>query len=107
MPPCKAGYTLLQQKDDGTYEPKYTLDETSTAQAVEWVEASTAENNFLVDIEGSVCGDVVIGIDTIALASDAAPEDGGDGSTTSGAGKAASLVSAASVIAVAASQILL
>ena len=71
MPPCIAsGYSILEKLADGTYAPKYVLDDESNAMAVKFFEESTKEDDYEVVVEGSDCGGTVA-IATMALASDA------------------------------------
>mmetsp|Transcript_3174 Transcript_3174/g.7292 ORF Transcript_3174/g.7292 Transcript_3174/m.7292 type:complete len:113 (+) Transcript_3174:1185-1523(+) len=75
MPPCIAsGYNLLEMQADGKYAPKYYLDDESNAMAVQFFEESTNEKDYKVVVEGSNCGGSVT-ITTMALASDAPPEE--------------------------------
>ena len=75
MPPCIAsGYSILEMQADGKYAPKYSLDEASTAKAVEMVEASDKEDDFMVTIEAFDCGDTVSATRILLEG-----EEGGDG----------------------------
>mmetsp|Transcript_5548 Transcript_5548/g.11735 ORF Transcript_5548/g.11735 Transcript_5548/m.11735 type:complete len:400 (+) Transcript_5548:189-1388(+) len=82
MPPCIAsGYSILEMLDDGTYAPKYVLDEASTAMAVEMVEASDKEDDFVVTVEGVDCGDTV-SVSRILLEEEVEEEEEEEGKAT-------------------------